>query len=235
MKSHVTVTNVSALLGLLATFCAWSSAPAFAAQIQGQVLGGGAPIVDSAVTLWSASGSAPRALSQAWTGADGRFVVRTDAKDANLYLVANGGRPAASKTSTSNPGLALMAVLGSGAPAKVVINEMATIASVWTHAQFLDGTVIKGSALGLRIAAGNVPNFVDLATGGYGSTIQDALNGGQTPTMANFATLASVLAGCVTQITPEACSQLFAATTPRSGIAPTDTLTALAGVARDSR
>src|SRR5262249_42887967 len=142
--------------------------------------------------------------------------------------------PAASKTSTSNPGLALMAVLGSGAPAKVVINEMATIASVWTHAQFLDGTVIKGSALGLGIAAGNVPNFVDLATGGYGVTIQDALNSSETPTMANFATLSSVLAGCVTQIKPDACSQFLAATTPRSGKTPTDTLTALEGGARDS-
>ena len=37
------------------------------------------------------------------------------------------------------------------------------MASVWTHAQFLEGSTIKGPALGLRIAAGNVPNFVDLA------------------------------------------------------------------------
>ena len=59
---------------------------------------------------------------------------------------------------------------------------MTTIASVWTHAQFLDGTAIKGPALGLRIAAGNVHNFVDLATGG-GAAISDALNGAQTPTM----------------------------------------------------
>ena len=82
-----------------------------------------------------------------------------------------------------------MAVLGSKPPAKVVINEMTTVASVWTHAQFLDGTAIKGHPLGLRIAAGNVPNFVDLETGGWGDAIQDPLNSGQTPTMANFATL----------------------------------------------
>ena len=63
-----------------------------------------------------------------------------------------------------------MAVLGSNPPAKVVINELTTVASVWTHAQFLDGTAIKGHALGLRIAAGNVPNFVDLETGGWGSS-----------------------------------------------------------------
>jgi hypothetical protein len=42
-------------------------------------------------------------------------------------------------------------------------------------------------------AAGNVPNFVDLATGGWGEAIQGPLNSGQTPTMANFATLADLL------------------------------------------
>jgi hypothetical protein len=47
--------------------------------------------------------------------------------------------------------------------------------------------------------------------------------------MANFATLASVLAGCVTQIKPDACSQFLAATTLRSGKTPADTLTALRG------
>jgi streptogramin lyase len=108
------------------------------------------------------------------------------------------------------------------------------VASVWTSAQFLEGDVLSGQALGLRIAAGNVPNFVDRATGGYGGTIQDALNSGETPTMANFATLANVLAGAVTQVTPDATSRFLAAATPRSGKAPTDTLAALEGVARDS-
>ena len=61
-----------------------------------------------------------------------------------------------------------MTVLGSKPPANVTINEFTTIASVWTHAQFIDGAAIKGHALGLRIAAGNVPSFVDLATGGWG-------------------------------------------------------------------
>src|SRR5262249_1901982 len=88
--------------------------------------------------------------------------------------------------------------------------------------------------LGLHIAASNVPNFADLETGGYGGAIQDALNSSQTPTMANFATLANVLAGAATQITPDAMSQFLTAATPRSGKTPTDTLTALEGVARDA-
>ena len=41
---------------------------------------------------------------------------------------------------------------------------MTTVASVWTHNQFIDGTAIKGQPLQLKIAAGNVPSFVDLQT-----------------------------------------------------------------------
>ena len=69
----------------------------------------------------------------------------------------------------------------------------------------------QGFRTRLRIAAGNVPNFIDLATGDYGPTISDALNSAQTPTMANFATLANVLAGCVTRVKADACSRVFAA------------------------
>jgi streptogramin lyase len=125
-----------------------------------------------------------------------------------------------------------MTVAGSKPPAKVTINEMTTIASVWTHAQFLDGAAIRGPALGLRIAAGNVPSFVDLQTGGWGDAIQSPLNSGETPTMANFATLADALAGCATRVTVDACDSLFLAATPPKGDAPTDTLTAAQSVAR---
>jgi hypothetical protein len=120
----------------------------------------------------------------------------------------------------------------SNPPSNVTVNEFTTVASVWTHNQFLDGTAIKGHALGLRIAAGNVANFVDLQTGGWGSAIQDPLNSSQTTTMANFATLADPLAGCVIRLTADACGKLFAAATPPKGNAPTDTLVAAEVVAR---
>src|SRR5262249_38462510 len=98
--------------------------------------------------------------------------------------------------------------------------------------QFIDGSAISGHALGLKIVAGNVPSFVDLQTGGWGSTIQDSLNGGQTPTMANFATLADGLAGCGTRRIADAWPKLFAAAPPPKGMAPTDPLTAAQWFAR---
>ena len=164
--------------------------------------------------------------------ADGTFALDASAAPGNatMYLVAKGGRT--SKASDDNPAIALLTVFGNKPPAKVTINEFTTVAAVWTHNQFLQGTAIKGNALGLKIAAGNVPSFVDLATGGWGGVIQDPLNSGQTPTMANFATLANVLAACVARVTPDACTKLFAAATPPKGDAPTDTLTAAEAIAR---
>ena len=131
-----------------------------------------------------------------------------------------------------NPALAFLTVLGSAPPAKVVVNEMTTVASVWTNPQFLDGAAIKGPPLSLSIAAGNVPNFVDLQSGGWGATIQDPLNCTQTPTMANFATVADALSGCAARLTVNACDELFVPTTPPKGDAPTDTLTAAEAIAR---
>ena len=209
------------------------SVPTFAADsISGRVLGGGAPIVGSTVTVWAEGSGAPKQLAQARTDADGRFALTADGGGANLYLIAKGGRPSVRAAGGDNSAIALMTVLGSTPPTNVIVNEMTTVASVWTHAQFLDGDAIKGNALGLKIAAGNVPNFVDLQTGGWGSTIQDPLNSGQTPTMANFATLADLLSGCATLVTANACDRLFIATTPPKGAAPTNTLAAAQSIAR---
>ncbi|HEY2117604.1 MAG TPA: hypothetical protein VGH37_00330 [Candidatus Acidoferrum sp.] len=218
-----------AVSALLLDYSAWA-----ADSIKGQVLGGGKPIAKSTVTLWEAGVDVPRQLAQTKTGDDGWFEIRGKGNgiDSSLYLLAIGGEPKANKPSGDNPAITLITVLGNNPPATIVINEFTTVASVWTHAQFLDGIAIKGHALGLRIAAGNVPNFVDLQTGGWGTSIQDPLNSGQTPTMANFATLADLLAGCVTRVTADACEKLFAAAASPKGDAPKDTLTAAGWIAR---
>src|SRR5262245_14772649 len=157
---------------LAAILIVWACGPATAAiRIAGQVQGGGGPITNSTVTLWSASPNAPSQLAQVQTDANGRFEISVEqslGNDTSLYLVATGGEPAVNGASGNNPAIGLMTVLGNTPAAKVTINEMTTVASVWTHAQFLDSSAIKGPALSLRIAAGNVPSFVDLESGGWG-------------------------------------------------------------------
>jgi hypothetical protein len=202
-----------------------------AIRVEGQVQAGGGPVANSAVSLWGASSGEPRQLAQVRTNGDGRFEINsqdTPSGDVILYLVAKGGQPTVNKSRGDNPAIALLSVLGNTPPAKVGINEMTTVASVWTNAQFIDCTAIKE----LKIAAGNVPSFVDLQTGGWGSTIQDPLNSVQTPTMANFATLADLLSGCATRVKADACDRLFAAATPPKGNTPTDTLTVAQSIAR---
>jgi len=213
-------------LGMLAAL------PVVAASLTGQVLGAGTPIANSTLTLWAAGTGAPTQLAQARSGADGRFTINAPdvpAPGTSLYLVANGGQIGAG---SDNPAIALMTVVGAKAPGRVTINEMTTIASVYTHAQFIDGSAIKGAPLQLKIAAGNVPNFVDVASGGWGQAIQDALNSTQSPTMANFATLANIVAGCVSRVKADACKSLFAATTAPDGKVPGDTLAAAQHIAR---
>ncbi len=228
-------TKFFALLpALLAAMILHASPILAATNLNGQVLGGGAPIKGSQVTLWAASTNSPKELAQTKTDAEGRFtMVVQDGGETSLYLIAKGGTSTAGKGRGDNPAIALIAVLGAKAPATVTINEFTTIASVWTHNQLISGTEVKGSPLALRITAGNVSNFVDLATGGYGMTIQDGLNSSQTPTMANFATLANLLAGCTTQVTADACTKLFAATTSPTGVVPSDTLAAAESIVRN--
>jgi hypothetical protein len=232
-----TMKTYQRLLFQILVLLALTAGPALASDsLKGQVLGAGAPIAKSTVTLWAAGFGAPRQLAQTQTSGDGQFkmtVQRPTGDGSVLYLVARGGQPAASKVSGDNKAIVLMAVLGSRPRAKVVLNELTTVASVWTGAQFLNGTAFSGKALGLRIAAGNVPNLVDLETGGLGPVIQDPLNSSQTATLATFNTLANLLTGCITRVHVDACNNFFAAATPPGGTAPTDTLTAAQNIARN--
>src|SRR5271166_1730233 len=86
-------------LATLVVFATSIAAPAFAADsIEGQVLGGGAPIAKSTVTLWSASAEAPKQLAQTQSGDDGRFTLTPEGSSGEngiLYLVARGGEPTA--------------------------------------------------------------------------------------------------------------------------------------------
>ncbi len=230
------VAMVPSIFAMLAVVGLALAEPAFADSVEGQVLGAGAPIAKSTVTLWSASADDPKQLAQTQSGDDGRFTLspeQSPGEDSILYIIAKGGEPTAHQGSGDNPAIALISVLGNKPPAHVVINEFTTIASVWTNAQFLDGTAVKGNPLGLRIAAGNVPNFVDLATGGYGEMIQDGFNSTETPTMANFGTLSNVLAGCIANVRQDACKILLVAAVGRDGKQPTDTLAAAISIAHN--
>src|SRR5271165_2707742 len=172
---------------------AFASSAALAADLPGSVQGSGKPIAGSTVTLFAADRGTPTKLAQAKTDDQGAFKLTYGEAptDSVLYVIARGGTPKAAADKGPNDAVALLAVLGGTPPKSVVVNEFSTVASVWTSAQFLKGEVLSGTKLGLRIAAGNVPNLVDLETGGLGPVIQDPLNSSQTTTLATLSTLGS--------------------------------------------
>ncbi len=226
------------LLGLLALSGAITASvvPASAQSMRGQVLGAGAPIAGATVTLWAASTGAPAELAQTRTGADGRFALDAPGergKGATLYLVAKGGTPKAAANKGADDAVALLALLGASLPETVTVNELTTVASAFTAAQFIKGESISGNPLGLQIAAGNVPNLVDLETGGWGKVLLDPLNSTQTTTLANLDTLGSLISAFATVANDDWRARFLKAATPTGGATPKTTLEAMAGIARE--
>jgi len=210
--------------------------PAAAEALDGQVLVGGQPVASSTVTLWAAGSGAPQQLAQARTDADGHFTfdsVGAPGAEASLYLVAKGGHSAADKTSGDNPVLALLTVLGNKPPAKVVVNELTTVASAFTNARFIKGESISGNPLGLKIAAGNLPNLVDPVTGRWGKVLLDPINSTQTTTLASLDTLGSLITAFATVGNEDWRARFLKAATPTGGGTPKNTLEAMAGIARE--
>jgi len=157
----------------------------------------------------------------------------TPDKDAVLYLIAKGGEPTVNKGSGDNPAIVLLTVLGGKPPAKVTINELTTVASAFTTARFINGESMSGNPLGLRIAAGNVPNLVDPATGGWSKVILDPINSTQTTTLANLDTLGSLITAFATVADDNWRARFLKAATPTDGATPKNTLEAMAGIARE--
>jgi ethanolamine utilization protein EutQ (cupin superfamily) len=221
---------------VLAVFGWAFAAPAGAAvNLSGQVFGAGAPIAGSTVTLYTAGSGAPKQLAQTRSSANGRFALHAGGAPGTgeiLYVVAKGGTPAAKKSGGNNPVIALMSVLGPAPPRSVTINELTTVASVFTSAQFLNGESISGNPLGLRIAAGNAPNLVDPVTGTWGKVLLDPLNSSMTTTLANLDTLGSLISASFTVADDAWRSRFFKAAASPNGAVPKNTLEAMAGIAR---
>ncbi len=200
---------------------------AVAKRIEGTVVVAGQPVSGAKVTLWRTAGKdAPKSVGEATTSPNGEFLVRDFplfADDNVFYLTTRGGPVDA---------LALMSVLGAEPPDRAVVNELTTVASVFTSARFIDGTAIRGNPLGLRIAAGNAPNLVDPATGTWGRVLLDPINSTENTTLARLNTLGSMITAFATGADDGWRADFLKAATPTGGATPENTLEAMAGIAR---
>jgi hypothetical protein len=227
------ISRLLLVLGAAMFLC--TATPSVAANLSGAVQLAHSPVTGSTVTLYAAGTGAPTQLAQATTDDQGAFTLTgADAPaDSIYYVIAKGGTPKAATGKGNNNSFALLVVLPNSLPTKVTIDEFTTVASAFTVARFINGESISGNTLGLKIAAGNVPNLVDPVTGGWGTVLLDPLNSTQTTTLVTLDTLASLITASVTVANDDWRARFFKAATPTGGTTPTDTLEAMAGIARE--
>ena len=205
-----------------------------AEEISGNVRISGSPVSGASVTLYTAGEGSPQELGKSKSDQNGSFKLSFDQKpnERVLYLISKGGTPTASADQGPNEAIALLALVGTELPKSVTINELTTVASTFTAARFIQGESISGNLLGLRIAAGNVPNFVDLETGGWGKVILDPINSTQTTTLSNLNTLGSLISAFATAANDEWRARFLKASETIGSGTPANTLQAMAGIAR---
>jgi hypothetical protein len=241
-------------LAALLTGCAMqtTAAPSPIPTLKGNVHGGNQPVVHARIQLYAVglgdygSPATPLITTTAvYTNSNGDFLITGDfhcpspsTVDTQVYFTATGGNPGLDGD-PDNTALALMTTLGPcsslSAATSVNINELTTVASVWSLAQFMSGYASVGvkpnNYPGLQNAfftsAQLVSNYTGIAVPSTTTTTVPA---------AELDTLANILSACVNSngdtTTPDTpCSKLFLATTPTGGTAPTDTIGAALNIA----
>jgi hypothetical protein len=213
----------------------------------GQVHGGQNPVNGSTISLYAAGktglASAPRSMltSSVTTNSGGYFNI-TGKYACNsgdqVYIVATGGNAG----SGSNSSIAMMTALGpcatllaNASTTYIAINEVTTVASVYSLAAFMTGVQALGSDAtntpstnALAAAFANTSTLVNTATG-----IAPLISSGNgIVPQSTIYSLANALAACInsTASNSTACTKLFTAATV-SASTPTDTLQAALNVA----
>jgi streptogramin lyase len=208
----------------------------------GSVYGGQQPVFGATIQLYAVAttskGSASPLISATVTTAqDGTFTITGDYGSCTgnplVYIVATGGNPG----SGTNTALSLMAALGpcnNLTPSTFIsINELTTVASVYTLAPFMSGYTNVGAAssnaTGIANAFQTVNSLVNTTTG---SAPGPGLPANGTFSTTELFTLANILSSCVNSTgTGAPCASLFSAATPSGGSTPTDTIGAALNIA----
>jgi parallel beta-helix repeat protein len=218
--------------------------------LTGRVHGGQQPVTQANIQLFAVGttgdGSASTSLmtKAVTTDSSGSFVLTgaytcptpTSTFPGEVYLVASGGNPGLG-SGNSNSQLILFAALGACSSLTsstfIDVDELTAIASIAALAPYMTSATAIGSgssdAAALHAAMATVNEYVNLASGGAPGP---ALPSGYYASTIELNTLADALSACVNSTggvsgDGSACGNLFAAATPASGTAPTDTSTAI--------
>ena len=246
-----TATLVIGLAGCGASPSSLTSSTSAAGEAYGgQIFGGNQPISNAVIQMYApgvngyGTSASPLLNRLVTTDANGHFSLTNaftcPSNSTPVYLVVTGGNPGLT-SATNNSALVMMGLLGScgnlNSSSYFVINELTTVAAVWSLAPFMVdyahiGTS-AGNVQGLLNAFATAENLVAIETG---KTPGSAPSIATVP-QAEINTLGAILAGCVnsngsTSLTAP-CGRLFAAATPTGGTTPGDTVGAALDIARN--
>jgi streptogramin lyase len=221
--------------------------PPGAVSFQGKVVNGARPIVGATVEMYAAgstgygSVATPLLTVPIMTDSNGAFTVSTSAytcpsASTQVYLLAHGG--VVDSSGTSNNALALMTAWGScgdlESSTTITINEVTTVAAVWSLAPFMVSMQQVGSSstneAGLANAFLNAGLLADVSTGASPSALLPA---NLQVESAKLYSLANVLASCVSSTGVTACNSLFAAVAGANETLPTNTIDAALRVVKN--
>ena len=165
---------------------------------------------------------------------EGQFAIDATpvSADAILYIIAE----------LEQTGVRLLSVLSPAwkediAKNAVVVNELTTVASAFTCAQFFSGLQLSGNLQGITIAAKNTPNLINPVTGSWGHVLTDAFNITQNETLARLNTLAALITayGSCDPTNPDDVAwqnDFLMYATPLGGTQPDNTAAAMVGIAQ---
>jgi hypothetical protein len=221
-------------------------------SLRGRVHGGQQPISGATVQLYAASNAGdgatatPLVSKVVKTNASGVFDISglyaCPTASSLVYLVASGGNPGLA-AGTNNRAATLTAALGAcgdlSASTYVVVNEVTTVAAVWSLAPFMNSYAETGSGTGdeakLALAFAQANHLVNTTEGtapGAGLPV------GYTVPLAEMNTIADVLSSCINSAGGVAgdgspCGALFAAVKPGASPAATETIGAALQMAKN--
>lgn len=199
--------------------------------IQGTLSFNQSNAVTATVRLWEANSNTPIGEYAVNTEANGKFILTAapGSADAILFITAE----------LHSSHVVLLSVLSPNfqqeiATNGVVVNELTTVASAFTCAQFFNGLQLSGNLQGITIAAKNTPNLVNPVSGSWGDVLMDPFNITQNETLVRLNTLAALITASGT-VTPEGdnwTNRFLDASTPLAGNRPENTAEAVIGIAQ---
>jgi hypothetical protein len=207
--------------------------------VKGTVFGGRQPISGATITIYAFGtggyGQGAASRGSVTSATDGSFVFAAGANTCingdTLYIVASGGNPG---SGVDNPASVLMSLLGSCSASKtavVNINELSTIASMFSLAQYFNPSTESFGhsstySTGLLNAVATASVLADLTHGLANTSVASAPTNTitMTPESQKMNLMANMLAACVNSnqsasVNSSACSTLFSnAVPPPNGV-----------------